>query len=84
MPTVTLEEVKRHLRITDTTHDELLGQKLEAAIDHVAGFIGGPLEVDGKVPPAVREAVLQQTANLFDGTPADLGGLLAPYRSWAF
>lgn len=84
MPTIELEEVKRHLRITDTTNDALLGQKLEAAEEHVAGFIGGPLVVDGKVPAGIREAVLQQTANLFDGTPVDLGGLLAPYRSWAF
>lgn len=81
---VTIEEAKRHLRITGSDQDALLGQKLEAAADHVAAFIGGPLEVDGQVPPAVREAVLQATAMFFDGTPADLGGLLAAHRQWAF
>lgn len=84
MSAVTIEEVKAHLRITDAGNDALLGQKLAAAEDHVARYIGGPLAVDGKVPAAVREAVLQATAWFFDGTPADLGGLLTPYRSWAF
>ena len=84
MTTVSLDEVKAHLRITDGENNELLAQKLEAAEDHVAAYIGGPLEVDGQVPAGVREAVLQATAMFFDGTPADLGGLLAPHRAWAF
>lgn len=84
MSAVTIEEVKAHLRITDNGNDVLLTQKLAAAEAHVADYIGAPLVVNGQVPAPVREAVLQATAWFFDGTPADLGGLLAPYRAWAF
>lgn len=81
MSAVTVEEVKVHLRITDTANDALLQQKLEAAEDHVACYVGASYD---DPPPAVREAILQATAWFYDGTPADLGGLLAPYREWAF
>lgn len=84
MNAVSIDDVKAHLRITTNDDDALLRLKLDAAEAHVADFIGAPLVVDGKVPAPVREAVLQATAWLFDGTPADLGGLLAPYRAWAF
>lgn len=84
MNAVTIEEVKAHLRITNNDDDALLRLKLDAAEAHVTDYIGVPLVVDGKVPAPVREAVLQATAWFFDGTPADLNGLLAPYRAWAF
>lgn len=84
MSAVTIEEVKAHLRITDNINDALLTQKLAAAEAHVAAYIGAPLVVDGQVPAPIREAVLQATAWLFDGTPADLSLLLIPYREWAF
>ena len=84
MSAVTLEEVKRHLKVTTNDDNDLLGQKLDAAEDYVARFIGGPLVVNGAVPGGIREAILQRVAFLYDGTPVDLGGLLAPYRQWAF
>lgn len=84
MSEITIAEVKQHLRITSNADNDLLGQKLAAAEDHVARFIGGPLVVSDAMPAGVREAVLQQTAFLFDGTPVDLSGLLAPYRVWSF
>lgn len=84
MSTITLADLKAHLRITDAANDAILTRKLEAAEDHVAGYIGGPLEIDGDVPAPVREAVLQAAGWFFDGTPCDLGGLLAPYRAWRF
>lgn len=84
MSAVNISDVKAHLRITDSSNDALLSQKLAAAEAHVADYIGAPLVVDGQVPAPVREAVLQATAWFFDGTPADLNGLLAPYRAWAF
>ncbi|WP_410824340.1 head-tail connector protein [Methylobacterium oryzisoli] len=84
MSNITLEEVKAHLRITGNDDNALLQSKLEAAEAHVADFIGQSIVIDGKVPAPVREAVLQATAWFFDGTSPDLGGLLAPYRQWAF
>lgn len=84
MTAVSIDDVKAHLRITTNDDDALLSMKLAAAEAHVADYIGVPIVVDGEVPVPVREAVLQATAWFFDGTPADLGGLLAPYRAWAF
>lgn len=81
MPVITIEEAKRHLRITGSENDARLGQNLAAAEEHVARYIGAPLTVDGETPAGIREAILQQTAFLFDGTPVDLAGLLMPYRS---
>lgn len=84
MTTVTLEEAKQRLKITTNDDNDHLGQLLEEAEDYIARFIGGPLEVEGQVPAGIRGAVLAYVAHLYDGTPVDLGGLLAPYREWPF
>jgi len=84
MSAVTIDEVKAHLRVTDGADDAVIAQKLAAAEAHVADYIGRPLAVDGTVPAPVREAVLMACAWLYDGTPADVGDLLRPYRAWAF
>lgn len=83
MTAVTIEEAKRHLRITTNTDDERIEEKLAAAEDYVFAFIGGDqIGPDGRTAPAIREAILQQLAFYHDGTPVDLGAALAPYRTW--
>lgn len=81
---VTIGEVKTRLKITGTTDDARLEQMIGEAEDYVAAYIGRPLEEDGQVAPGLRGAVLAYVAFLADGTPVDLAGLLAPYRSGWF
>ncbi len=84
MSAISLEQVKRRLKVTNNADDDHISDLIAEAEDYVAQFIGSPLEVDGEVPAGIRSAVMQQVAFLYDGTPVDLGGALAPYRTWSF
>ena len=84
MSAVSLDQVKRRLKVTTNADDDHILDLIGEAEDYVAQFIGGPLEVDGQVPAGIRSAIMQQVAFLYDGTPVDLGGALAPYRAWNF
>lgn len=89
---ITLADLKSHLRLDpdDTSEDELLTAKIEAAEQWVSSYIGEPLP--DPLPAPIAEAIRQLAAHLYDNREGDLGdgilldtlGLLAPYRSWSF
>lgn len=95
--------VKRHLRVDWNDEDAEIEAYRDAAEDVIVQYldrkvypVGGPsLGGDAiELPPAVRAAILLQTAELFDRreTPEENDGdamlspvvrrLLAPYRVW--
>lgn len=77
-----LREAKAHLRVTSTSDDELIQQKLASAQAYVSDYIGRSVrDDDGTMPPTIKEAVFQCTAWFYDGTTPDLRGLLASYRT---
>lgn len=87
--TLTIAEVKQHLRVMHALEDDLIQIYLDAAHGHVAKFLGEDLPAP--IPDAIRAAVLLLTADLYvnrerqadrilhEGTAYSL--LLAPYRS---
>jgi uncharacterized phage protein (predicted DNA packaging) len=74
MSVVTLADLKRHLNITFDDDDALLANKLAAAKQAIAGFIGAPLDSttfpeetypDG-IPEPLCEAVRQLAAHFYE------------------
>jgi hypothetical protein len=92
--TITVDDLKVHLNLTDDDDDYLLQGKLDTATAFVENYTGAPL---GDTPPApLIEAVLQLAAHLYENREATLIGitvrelpfglfdLLTPYRAWSF
>lgn len=88
MASVSRDEVKTHLRITQTTEDTLLDLYIEAADDYIAKFLNEP---DFEVNGSIRAAALLIVGDLYqnrEGTmdtdikenPA-VKNLLYPYRT---
>ncbi|MEO9788588.1 MAG: head-tail connector protein [Aurantimonas coralicida] len=90
---ITLADLKAHLRLDpdDTSEDELLSAKIEAAEQWVASYIGTPLaDLGDTIPAPVAEAVRQLAGHAYDNregsddVPLDTIRLLSPFRSWSF
>ena len=89
--TVSVERLKAHLNITESTDDNLLTGKLAAATSYVAAIVGSPV-----TDALLDEAILKLAAHFYEtreltgfdgasaGIPADIHDLLAPARAWAF
>lgn len=97
MTIVTVDDLKAHMGLLeDEETDTVLEQKIGAAEDWVAGYIGQPLADLDPLPAAVKEAVLRLAAELCENREASLVGvsaeilpfgvtdLLTPVRKWVF
>lgn len=94
MTAITLPDLKQHLRLDpdDTSEDDLLTAKIEAAEEWVSSFTGSTLaDLGDPVPAPVLEAIRQLAGYLYenregegDGVPLDTLRLLSPYREWSF
>jgi uncharacterized phage protein (predicted DNA packaging) len=94
MATVTLSEVKLHLRITHTDEDSLLAIYMDAADDYMRKFLNrsipGENESPAIIPSAIKSAALLFIGDLYENregagekvivaNPA-VDRLLYPYR----
>ena len=92
MPFVTVPELKAQLNIDHDLDDALLSHQIDAAVSHVASFIGAPLT--DPLPAAIRQAVLMLAAYWYETREAAQAGgapyavpfgvhdLLQPHRVW--
>lgn len=92
---ITLQSLKAHLNVIDDHDDLLIGEKLAAASQWVAGYTAIPVD-STNIPAPVLEAVRQLAAHLYANREASLVGitaqalpfgmldLLDPYRAWVF
>jgi len=93
---VELADLKGHLNIIDDMDDDLIAGKIAAAEGWIAAFTGADWPPANPVPDALKEAIRQLAAHLYENREASLVGvtaqqlpfglldLLAPYRAWAF
>lgn len=97
MTIVTVDDLRVHLSMQeDEETDAVLEQKIGAAEDWVAGYIGQALADLDPLPAVVTEAVLRLAAELYENREASLVGvsaeilpfgvtdLLTPIRKWVF
>jgi uncharacterized phage protein (predicted DNA packaging) len=96
MSVIDVADLKAHLNITFTTDDNLLASKIDAAEDWISKFVGMDWPPADPVPGALKEAIRQLAAHLYENREASLIGitsqelpfglldLLTPYRAWAF
>jgi uncharacterized phage protein (predicted DNA packaging) len=96
VPVVDTADLKSHLNVTTDTDDELIAGKIAAAEGWIAAFTGADWPPAEPVPGALKEAIRQLAAHLYENREASLVGvtaqqlpfglldLLAPYRAWAF
>lgn len=96
MTIVTTAELKAHSNLSDDESDALLTQKIAAAEDWCAGYIGAALVDLDPFPAGIREAILRVAADLYENREATVIGssgstlpfgvtdLLAPHRTWSF
>jgi uncharacterized phage protein (predicted DNA packaging) len=97
---IDVSDLKAHLNITTDADDALLAEKIEAAESWIAAFTGAEFAGEDwppdPVPGALKEAIRQLAAHLYENREASLVGitaselpfglldLLAPYRAWTF
>jgi uncharacterized phage protein (predicted DNA packaging) len=96
MSVIMLADQKAHLNVTFDTDDDLIQGKIDAAEDWIAKFVGMEWPPADPVPGALKEAIRQLAAHLYENREATLVGvtaqqmpfglldLLTPYRAWAF
>ena len=91
--TLTVADLRAHLRLDpdDTSEDELLTAKIDAAEQWVASYIGAPLaEFGDTIPAPIVEAIRQLAGHAYENregsgdVPLDTIRLLSPFRSWSF
>src|SRR5258708_1946866 len=97
---ISTDDLRRHLNITTTDDDVLLGDKIAAASEWVSLYTAipqcDPDDAACTIPEPVKEAVRQLAAHLYENREATLIGvtsqslpfglldLLMPYRAWVF
>lgn len=96
MPVIEVADLKAHMNVTSDADDALITGKIAAAEGWIAAFTGADWPPADPVPDALKEAIRQLAAHLFENREASLVGitaqqlpfglldLLAPYRAWAF
>lgn len=96
MSVIEVADLKAHLNVTTDADDDLIAGKIAAAEDWIAQFTGADWPPADPVPDALKEAIRQLAAHLYENREASLIGvtaqqlpfglldLLAPYRAWAF
>lgn len=77
MAIVTLETAKEHLGITLDTDDDLIEAKIDAAQAWLESQLGYSIEEEfgTGIPADIIEAVLQQTAHLYENREATVVGV---------
>jgi uncharacterized phage protein (predicted DNA packaging) len=91
---ISLEDVKAHLNITNSADDNLISDKIAVATTFVETYTGESL---GSAPPSpLLEAIKMLAAHLYENREATLAGatthnlpfgvwdLITPYRAWSF
>lgn len=73
--TISLEDMKAHLRVTISDDDVIIADKLATAAEWIAKYTGIPS--DSTTPGPVNEAVRQLTAHLYANREASLVGATA-------
>jgi hypothetical protein len=73
--TISLDDMKAHLRVTISDDDVIIADKLATAAEWIAKYTGIP--VDSATPAPVNEAVRQLTAHLYANREASLVGVTA-------
>jgi uncharacterized phage protein (predicted DNA packaging) len=93
--TISTANLKAHLNVTTDDDDALLADKIAAASEWVASYIGGSVNGDD-TPAPINEAIRQLAGHLYANREATLVGvtaqslpfgfldLLANYRAFAF
>jgi hypothetical protein len=93
---IDVTDLKAHLNVTTDADDALLAEKIEAAESWIAAFTGADWPPADPVPAALKEAIRQLAAHLYENREASLIGitatelpfglldLLAPYRAFVF
>ncbi len=75
-PLHTLDEVKAHLYITGTAHDDVVGQKYATAQEAVLAYLGPAGDASWTpttAPEAVKNAMLLLTTHYYEHRGDDLG-----------
>lgn len=97
---VAVENLKKHLRITFDTDDEILADAIAVAEEIVESYVGAALDDEeafpGGCPARLLEAVRQLAAHYYvnpepvligvNAQPLPMGfmELIGPHRAWAF
>ncbi|WP_127088309.1 head-tail connector protein [Aquabacter cavernae] len=93
---VSLDDLKRHLRVDGSYEDSTLEQMLEAALRHVEAWVGPLATFEGEVPDDIGMAMKVLVGHWFtEGREAALPEplleipfgfreLITPYRKWEF
>lgn len=96
MNVITVADLKAHLNIISDADDDLLTGKIAAAEGWIAAFTGADWPPNAQVNEALKEAIRQLAAHLYENREATLVGitaqdmpfglldLLAPFRAWVF
>ena len=64
MPMVTLEEVKLHCKVSNTSEDALIQTYIDGAVNFIQRYCGQDFETD--VPPVVKVACLMIVAGMYE------------------
>lgn len=73
--TISLDDMKSHLRVTITDDDVIIADKLATATDWISNYTGIPSNSTN--PSPVNEAIRQLTAHLYANREATLVGATA-------
>jgi hypothetical protein len=73
--TISLDDIKAHLRVTITDDDVIIADKLATATDWVLNYTG--ISADSTIPTPVNEAIRQLTGHLYANREASLVGVTA-------
>ncbi len=87
MSIVTLEAVKRHLRIEGTIDDALILENIAVAEAYVEGYVGPLSAFEDGIPDMLAKAIVLLVEHYFS-PPSDAkdraDALILPYRKWSF
>jgi Phage gp6-like head-tail connector protein len=73
--TISLDDMKSHLRVTITDDDVIIADKLATATDWILNYTS--ISADSTIPTPVNEAIRQLTAHLYANREASLVGVTA-------
>ena len=73
--TISLDDMKAHLRVTIDDDDAIIADKLATAVEWIAKYTGIPS--DSPTPAPVNEAIRQLAAHLYQNREASLVGATA-------
>lgn len=87
MSIVTLEAVKRHLRIEGMSDDALILENIAVAEAYVEGYVGSLSAFEDGIPDMLTKAIAFLVEHYFDAlsdAKVRADALILPYRKWSF